>query len=235
MNKTYLLTIPIVLLLSACGSKVANSAENMAQPMIYQESYDGDRAVTPMPLTLHSTIPKRMVTTRADISVEVDDIKDAKKQLLSLVESFSGHIENARLSEGGYYHASIKVPSDKLMPTLEAIDKLGDKISQSINRRDITKSFINMQERLKNLKLFRDKMKSLLSQTTKIKEILQVERELNRVQTEIDMIESQMKNMKGSVDMSPIEVSLKEKTVYGPLGYVGNGLWWVVKKLFVIK
>ena len=231
MKKTYLLTLPIVLLLSACGSKVSSSAVNMAQPaMVYQET-----EARAMPLTAPLTMPKRMVAMRADVSLEVDDINNAKEQLLSLVENVSGHIENARLSEGGYYHASIKVPSDKLMPTLEAIDKLGERTSQSIDRRDITKRFINMKERLKNLKLFRDKMKSLLSQTTKIEDILQVERELNRVQTEIDMIESQMKNMQSSVDMSPIDVSLKEKTVYGPLGYVGNGLWWVVKKLFVIK
>lgn len=98
-----------------------------------------------------------------------------------------------------------------------------------------SKHFVNIQERLKNLKLFRDKMKTLLNQTSKIEDVLRIEREVNRVQTEIDMIESQMKNMQSSVDMSPIEVSLKEKTIYGPLGYVGHGIWWIVKKMFVIR
>jgi len=41
--------------------------------------------------------------------------------------------------------------------------------------------------------------------------------------------------MQGSVNMSPIGVTLNEKTIYGPLGYIGNGIWWVVKKLFVIR
>jgi len=78
-------------------------------------------------------------------------------------------------------------------------------------------------------------MKALLNQTSKIEEILRIEREINRVQTEIDMIESQIKNMQGSVDMSPIEVSLKEKTIYGPIGYIGHGIWWVLKKMFIIR
>jgi uncharacterized protein Yka (UPF0111/DUF47 family) len=118
---------------------------------------------------------------------------------------------------------------------LDAIAKLGEKTSQSINKRDITAHFVNNEERLKNLKLFREKMKTLLNKTSNIEEILRIERELNRVQTEIDTIERQLKNMQGSVDMSPIDVNLEEKTIYGPVGYVGNGIWWVVKKLFVIR
>ena len=55
------------------------------------------------------------------------------------------------------------------------------------------------------------------------------------VQTEIDRIDRHLKSTQGSVDMSPISVNLKEKTIYGPIGYVGHGLWWAVKKLFIIR
>ena len=32
-----------------------------------------------------------------------------------------------------------------------------------------------------------------------------------------------------------MNINLKRKRVLGPIGYVGYGLWWVVKKLFVIN
>jgi len=197
------------------------------QPVAYNQ--DSATHVTSAP------VMPRKITMSANIEVEVDKINEAQKELDNLIKSFSGHIENARLSENGHYYANIKVPSDKLEATLDAIAKLGEKTSQSINKRDITERFTNNEERLKNLKLFREKMKALLSKTSNIEEILRIERELNRVQTEIDMIERNLKSMQGSVDMSPIDVTLEEKTIYGPLGYVANGIWWVTKKLFVIR
>jgi len=236
MKKNLLLSTTIILLLTACNSKSNYASPTMgiaqAMPITYENAspYADDA-----PVNTHSTMPKRMIAMRADISMDVDELEIAKNKVLTLVEKFDGHIQNDRISDNGYYHASLEVPSEKLMPMLAAIEELGEKTSLSVNKRDITKHFINIQERLKNLKLFRDKMKTLLNQSSKIEDILRIEREVNRVQTEIDMIESQMKNMQGSVDMSPIEVSLQEKTIYGPLGYVGHGIWWVVKKMFVIR
>ncbi len=201
-----------------------------AMPVTYSETRGADA-----PVDSYSSMPQRMIAMRANISMDVDEIEEAKSKIEALIQQFSAQIENDRLSEDGSYHASLQVPSDKLMPMLKAIEKIGEKTYLSVNKRDITKHFINIQERLKNLKVFRDKMKTLLNRTSNIEEILRIEREVNRVQTEIDMIESQMKSMQSSVEMSPLDVNLKEKTIYGPVGYVANGIWWVIKKMFVIR
>ena len=232
MKTKHLLILSTTLLFSACNSKGISHTANLSQAITY-ENADAYQASTS--ITSQTVMAPRKIATSASINVDVDHINDAQKKINSLVQSFVGRVENARFSEGGHYYANIKVPSDKLIPTLDAIAKLGDKTSQSINKRDITNGFVNSEERLKNLKLFRDKMKALLNRTSNIKEILQIEREINRVQTEIDMIERQLKNMQGSVNMSPIDVNLNEKTIYGPIGYVGHGIWWTVKKLFIIR
>ena len=231
--KKHLLLLLSIVLLSACNSKSPSPiTPNMVQAMpdAYAEARGAD-----VPINPQSTMPQRMIAMRANINMDVDEIEEAKSKLEALIQQFSAHIENDRLSEDGTYHASLQVPPNKLMPMLKAIEKLGDKTYLSVNKRDITKNFINIQERLKNLKIFRDKMKTLLTRTNNIEEILRIEREVNRVQTEIDMIESQMKSMQSSVSMSPLDVNLKEKTVYGPVGYVAHGIWWVVKKMFVIR
>ena len=227
--KTMYLLIPMSLLFLACNSHKQSSPTSMPQNITYEES-SRETPMMPSPL-----IAVRKIAMSANIDVEVDNINTAEKELSTLLEKFLGHIENARLSESGHYYANIKVPADKLVSTLDAIAKLGNKTSQSINKRDITERFMNNEERLKNLKLFKTKMKAILNRTSNIEEILRIERELNRVQTEIDMIERNLKNMQSSVEMSPIAVNLEEKTIYGPIGYVGNGIWWVVKKLFVIR
>jgi len=227
MSIKYLLIFSTALLFLACNSHNQPSSNSIAQPMIYDS--------TPINSSTYPIMAERKITMSADIDVEVDNINKSEKELTTLVKSVSGYIENARLSENGHYYANIKVPSDKLVLTLDGIAKLGDKISQSINKQDITEQFTNNEERLKNLKLFRDKMKVLLNRTSNIEEILRIEREINRVQTEIDMIERNLKSMHSSVEMSSVSVNLEEKTIYGPLGYIANGIWWVTKKLFVIR
>ncbi len=233
MKTKYLLLFSTVLLFSACNSKSPIYPSANISPSLTYEDSNLNQDSQPVP-SAYSVMTPRKIAMSANIDVDVDNITDAEKELNSLIQGFTGYIENAHLSESGHYYATIKVPSTKLMATLDAIAKLGDKTSQSINKRDITDGFINNEERLKNLKLFRDKMKNLLNKISKIEEILRIEREINRVQTEIDMIERQLKQMQGSVDMSPIRVNLEEKTIYGPIGYIGHGLWWGVKKLFII-
>jgi hypothetical protein len=78
-------------------------------------------------------------------------------------------------------------------------------------------------------------MKKLLNRTSNIDEIVRIEREIRRVQIEIDSLKGRQKYLEDVVALSPISVDFKEKTVYGPIGYIANGLWWVTKKLFVIK
>ncbi|SFV65978.1 hypothetical protein MNB_SV-12-858 [hydrothermal vent metagenome] len=231
INISKLLMLSILILFIGCGSKSSNITSTTNYPIqaisapsiVYDDTYS-TRAV---PL-------KRIITKRANISVDVDNIEEAKEALTTLLEKSGGYITNARLYEDRY-HASAKVPSDKLIMTLDEIAKLGEKISQSINQNDVTNQFVDHEARLKNLILFRDKMQNLLNQTTKIEEILKIERELGRVQTEIDAIQGQLKYLKNAVALSPIEINFEEKTIYGPLGYIANGVWWVTKKLFVIR
>lgn len=235
-NLFKLLLVTTAILFTGCGGKYANATSPTStygnsglyqSTVIYSESANISPASAPR-------VVKRIITKRANIRVEVDSIEEANKALVTLIEKRGGHITNSNTHEDSY-NASAKIPSANLVETLDAIASLGDKISQSISQNDVTNQFVDNEARLKNLILFRDKMKGLLGQTTNIEEIVKIERELKRVQTEIDSLQGRLKYLKDAVSLSPIDIHFKEKTLYGPLGYIGNGIWWVTKKLFVIK
>jgi len=230
MKQSYLILIVFGLLFSACGSKNNSATYGVASPpTTVSVSYSDPYAQT-------VPVSRRVVSTSASINVEVDKVKEAYKKLLTVVKEMNGYVENDNImEEDGHYYARVKVPSAKLEPTLQKIGTLGEIVSQSIHKQDVTEGLSSDEERLKNLKLFRNRMKALLDKSTQIEDILKIERELNRVQTQIDMIERNLKRLQGSVEMSPIQVRLDEKTIYGPLGYIGHGIWWAVKKLFVIR
>jgi len=231
MTKTLKLSIIVTaLLFIGCGAKYSKTSSE-GTPSTYQSAviYQDSSPIVPTPIAV-----KRIVTKRADISVEVDTIEEATKGLVALIEKSGGYITNSNGYENRY-NASVKVPSVKLVETLDAIAKLGNKTSQSISQSDVTDQFVDNEARIKNLILFRDKMKKLLNRTSNIDEIVRIEREIRRVQIEIDSLKGRQKYLADAVALSPINVDFKEKTVYGPIGYIANGLWWVTKKLFVIK
>jgi hypothetical protein len=116
--------------------------------------------------------------------------------------------------------------------TMEA---LGTVYSRSVNGDDVTEKYIDVEARLKNKIALRDRLKQLLNKATEVKDILAIETELNRVQADIDSMEGIIKSLKGQVDFATVELSLERKQILGPIGYVFKGLWWGVKKLFVLR
>ena len=98
----------------------------------------------------------------------------------------------------------------------------------------MTEKYIDVEARLKNNYALRDRLKQLLEKAINVKDILEIEKELNRVQSDIDSMEGTIKLLKGQVDFATLDLSLKKNRILGPLGYVFMGLWWGVKKLFVL-
>jgi hypothetical protein len=65
--------------------------------------------------------------------------------------------------------------------------------------------------------------------------VLAVEKEMNRIQSEIETMQARFDRLKSEVELSALSVDLERKRILGPLGYVGYGLWWALSKLFVIR
>jgi hypothetical protein len=79
----------------------------------------------------------------------------------------------------------------------------------------------------------------LLETAKSVEDILNIERELARVQGEIDSMQGQLDYMDRQVAESTLDLTLQTpevtppETKPGPLGYVFVGIWKAVKWLFV--
>jgi hypothetical protein len=112
---------------------------------------------------------------------------------------------------------------------------LGEVSDQNIRTQDVTSEIVDYEARLANLIALRERMKVLLNRAEKIEDILVIEKEISRLQTEIDTYEGRRKVLRQQVALSDIRVTLEKKVALGPLGYIGYGLYWAVSKLFVIE
>ncbi|MCX6995759.1 MAG: DUF4349 domain-containing protein [Kiritimatiellaeota bacterium] len=179
--------------------------------------------------------PDRMLIWKAHLSIEVWSVSNAVSEATSMAERQGGFVEQK--SDRGEESASVtlRVPAKTFKTALAALETLGTVTYRNVEGEDVTEQYIDVEARLKNKIVLRDRLKQLLEKATDVKDILAIETELNRVQGDIDSMEGRIKSLKGQVEYATVTLSLERKAILGPLGYLFKGLWWGVEKLFVIR
>lgn len=179
--------------------------------------------------------PDRMLIWKASMSIQVWSVSNAVNQAVSLAERQGGFVE--KKTDRGEESASltVRVPAKSFKTALSSLETLGTVTYRNIEGEDVTEQFIDVEARLKNKIVLRDRLKQLLEKATEVKDILAIETELNRVQADIDSMEGRIKSLKGQIEYATVTLSLERKPILGPLGYLFKGLWWSVEKLFVIR
>ena len=177
----------------------------------------------------------RMLIWKAHLSIQVWSVSNAVTDATAIVKQQGGFIEQK--SDRGDESASItlRVPAKTLRTAIANLETLGTVTYRSVEGEDVTEQYIDVEARLKNKIVLRDRLKQLLDKATSVKDILAIETELNRVQGDIDSMQGRIKSLKGQVDYATVTLDLERKPILGPLGYVCKGLWWCVEKLFVIR
>lgn len=178
---------------------------------------------------------KRFVIKSASIKIEVANLNTAANEIINIVERESGFIDNTHNYDQQTFTLTVKIPEAKLESFVDDVAAKGKLISKSFNSRDVTNEIIDIEARLKNLIALRERFRSILVKAEKVSEILEIEKELSRIQSEIDAIEGRRKSLQHQVALSKVDITIKQKIIYGPLAYLGIGLYWIVEKLFVIK
>ncbi len=115
-------------------------------------------------------------------------------------------------------------------------------LSRHVKGEDVTEQYVHVETRLKNNLALRDRFRDLLAKAEEVKDILLIEAELNRIQSEVELMEARMRVLEDHIQYRPsLRVTLhqqvppKPATIYGPLGYLYKGAEWFVIKLFVIR
>ena len=179
--------------------------------------------------------PERKVTRDAEVVVVVDDPNTAASEVSRLVEQAGGFMEHSTASEDSKVWLGCRVPAARLDEILASIAALGTEQSRTIRANDVTDQYSDLETRLRNDRALRDRLQQLLARAKDVKDVLAIETELNRIQSQIETEQAQFERLKGQVELSGLDVTLERRHILGPLGYASYGLWWVISKLFVIR
>lgn len=151
---------------------------------------------------------ERKLIRTGNVTLEVQTISDAEEKISSWAKSLGGYITNANTWEYGASF-TVRVPSERFDDAMAAAGDFGRVTNRSVNSQDVSDNYYDLQARLQTKYILRDKLQSYLSQAKDIKDLLEIERQLNSVLEEIDSTESRFKRLAGQVDYSTIYINMQ--------------------------
>lgn len=103
----------------------------------------------------------------------------------------------------------LRVPEPAFEKTLEQVRKLATLREESITGQDVTDEFVDTEARLRALRKLELRLMGLLEQTAKLNDLLQVEQEVARVNSEIERFEGRLRYLRERTQMSTITLTVQ--------------------------
>ena len=158
------------------------------------------------------------IITTADLNMEVANLEKFEASLSELLSKYKANVTNQSRNDSdrrldAYF--TIRVPQDQFNNLFDGLKPFAKKIEhQSLNQQDVTEQFIDVETRLKNRKALEARYLELLKKANNVNDMLNIERQLNQVRSEIESQEGRLKYLNDQVDMSTIQLNAYEVKPY---------------------
>ena len=179
-------------------------------------------------ISQESTFDQSMLVYNASMRIQVKDVDTVMNRLTELAAQEKGYVVSKN-----NYSMVLRVETSHLESAMQKISTYGKVEGKSISTTDVSADYEDTRIRLDNAEKARNRYLELLAKAENVEAALKVEKELERLNTEIDMLRGRVGKLEHDVRFSTITVQYSEKTKLGVLGYVFVGLWKGVSWLFV--
>jgi hypothetical protein len=175
---------------------------------------------------------QRMLVRRGDLSEEVEDLTPPVVRTRSLTESLGGYIASESRDERRV-SVSMRVPEPKLDVALDSLSQLGTVKSRKVSSQDVTEESIDVEARITSLSTERDQLRTLLEKAVNMSDVFTLERELARVQGDIDSLEHRLDHLKNTSALAELNAEFSKKREPGPISVFFSAIGRGIGRLFV--
>jgi hypothetical protein len=170
----------------------------------------------------------RMMIFNASLKLSVKNADSLNHQLSKLTAGLEGYAVTL-----GNSRSTIRIPATRLNDAINGISKLGKMSEKKLTGSDVTDEFNDYDVRLDNANKARERYLELLQKAENVEAALKVEKELERLNGEIELLKGKMERVSHLVSYSTIEIDIHEREKLGVIGYLAIGTYKAVKWLFV--
>lgn len=151
---------------------------------------------------------ERKLIKTGSVNLEVENLASAEQAVETWCKNFNGYISSSYNQENSASF-TVRIPSAKFDLAMDTLGDLGKIKYRSLSTQDVSEQFYDLQTRLETRKILRDRLQSYLASAKDMKDMLQIERELNDTLSEIESMEGSMRRLSGQIDYSTINVELQ--------------------------
>ena len=151
---------------------------------------------------------ERKLIRTGNVSLEVKTVSDAEEKINAWVKSLGGFVTNANTWENGA-NFTVRVPSNRFDDAMAQTGNFGRVTNRNVSSQDVSDNYYDLKSRLQTKYILRDKLSGYLNQAKDIKDLLEIERQLNSVMEDIDSTEGRFKRLSGQIDYSTIYINMQ--------------------------
>ncbi len=164
---------------------------------------------------LEQQINKNKIIYHITIEFDVKDIEKVFSDINEKIKNYQGYLIFSQKNIFDYevkIYMQMKIPSNKYENFLKEIRSIGKIRREFLNSQDISKEYFDLQTKLKSKETVKIRLEKLLAnRTAKLSEVLEVERELERILTEIDLLKGSLRFYDNRIEYATFDVFLNER------------------------
>lgn len=228
-----LTTIGLLGMVLGCGvAKYAPDMEMVRSDKATDAPVAGESESTALGLPAEAAVVspqiERKIIYTAKVELQVEQFDDVPKRVKSIVEQHDGFIANSELTgtpgRPRRGHWTARIPVSQYESFLSAARGLGEVLQVQTDSQDVSEEFYDVEARLNNKKQTEQRLLEHIEESTgKLKDTLDVEREIDRVRGEIDSMQGRLRFLANRTSLTTVELIVHEVTRFEPKEAVGFG------------
>lgn len=214
----------IPFLFSSSGMKSMDSAPmmgNMEYSMDYAVDDGGyyEKEESAVDAPRDDSVEGEKKIWRGDMNLKVEDLEEAIGLIEEKAGQMGGFVSDSyvnRRDRNRSASITLRVPVAEFRTLMTEVAKVGELESSGISGEDVTRQYIDLEARIKNLTAQEKRLLEILDMGETVEEILMVERELQRVRGEIEVLTADFNYLRNRVDLSTLSIYLTESPLASP-------------------
>ncbi|GAA2415801.1 DUF4349 domain-containing protein [Actinomadura vinacea] len=157
----------------------------------------------------------RSVVYTADLRVRVKNTDQAAAGAKQMAVSAGGYVENeSSATAPAGATLSLKIPADRFDGVLDGLTtRLGKKLSLRRQAEDVTREVADVDSRVRSAEAALVSFRKLLDRANTVGEVINVEEEIARRQSELEALQARQKALQHSTRYATVSITLEEPAV----------------------
>lgn len=169
-----------------------------------------------------ATIDPRKVIYTASLTIATADPQRSVDRTRHLAEQLGGYMQQMTNDA-----IVVRVPAESFDEAMAALAEIGTIIDRQITARDVTDEYTDQATRLRNSRALLAKLEGLLEKATAIEDALAIERQIARVQTEIEKLQGKLNSLSSRLSYATLTISFVPSREIPASMKLRLPFWWL--------